>query len=88
MSIAVSAASAAAVFRTPVLLNIASRGGWMALIGSMALMIGSGIVARSIPYSPGFGTKQMAWLTHTAIIGAVIAPLCFVNIQITCHLKQ
>lgn len=42
-------------------------------------MIGSGVVAQSIPYSPGFGTKQMAWMVHSAILGAVIAPLCFVG---------
>lgn len=42
-------------------------------------MIGSGMVARSIPYSPGFGTKQLAWMAHSAIIGAVVAPLCFVG---------
>ena len=42
-------------------------------------MIGSGMVAQSIPYSPGFGSKQLAWATHAAIVGAVIAPLCFVG---------
>ena len=42
-------------------------------------MIGSGMVARSIPYSPGFGSKQLAWAAHSAIMGAVIAPLCFIG---------
>jgi growth hormone-inducible transmembrane protein len=42
-------------------------------------MIGSGMVARSIDYSPGLGTKQLAWMAHAAIIGAVVAPLCFVG---------
>jgi growth hormone-inducible transmembrane protein len=42
-------------------------------------MIGSGMVARSIEYTPGFGTKQLAWIAHSAIIGAVVAPLCFVG---------
>lgn len=42
-------------------------------------MIGSGMVARSIPYQPGVGAKQLAWVAHSAIIGAVIAPLCFVG---------
>lgn len=37
-SIGISAASAAAVFRTPALINLVSRGGWMALIGTMALV--------------------------------------------------
>jgi growth hormone-inducible transmembrane protein len=42
-------------------------------------MIGSGMVARSIPYTPGLGVKQLAWAAHAAIIGAVVAPLCFVG---------
>merc|ERR1711973_122997 len=42
-------------------------------------MIGSGMVARSIPYSPGLGTKQLAWLSHCAVIGAVVAPICLLG---------
>lgn len=78
-SLAVTAASAVAVFRTPALVNLAARGGWMSFLVTGALMIGSGALTRSIPYQPGFGTKQMAWLAHSAIIGGVIAPLCFLG---------
>lgn len=42
-------------------------------------MIGSGYVARSIPYQPGLGSKQLAWAVHSAILGAVIAPICLVG---------
>lgn len=50
------------------------------MIVSMAAMMGSGMVARSIPYQPGtFGAKQLAWAAHCAILGAVIAPICFVG---------
>lgn len=42
-------------------------------------LIGSSMVCHSIPYSPGFGTKQMAWLVHSAVVGAIIAPLCMVG---------
>jgi growth hormone-inducible transmembrane protein len=45
----------------------------------MAVMIGSGMVARSIPYSPGLGSKQLAWAAHAAILGAVIAPVCILG---------
>lgn len=45
----------------------------------MAAMMGSGMVARSIPYQPGFGAKQLAWAAHCAILGAVLAPICFVG---------
>lgn len=78
-SVVLSAASAAAVFRTPTLINLASRGGWLPMLATFALMIGSGMVARSIPYEPGLGAKQLAWAAHCTIMGGVLAPLCFVG---------
>lgn len=42
-------------------------------------MIGSGMVVRSMEYKPGFGAKQLAWMVHTGIMGAVIAPMCFLG---------
>ena len=45
------------------------------MIGIMAAMMGSGMLCQSIPYREGFGSKQMAWILHSAVIGAVIAPL-------------
>lgn len=78
-SLGISAASAVAVFRSPKLLNLVSRNGWMSILGTFAVMIGSGMLAQSIPYSPGFGAKQAAWMAHSAILGAVIAPICFIG---------
>lgn len=78
-SVLISAASAAAIFRSPTMLNLAARGGWVPMIASMALMIGSGMIARSIPYEGGLGVKQLAWAAHCAIIGGVLAPLSFVG---------
>lgn len=77
-----SVASAAAVFRTPALIELFSRGGFIPLMVTMAAMIGSGMLVRSIPYEPGFGPKQMAWIAHSALIGAVVAPMAFVGGQI------
>ena len=48
---------------------------FQAMLGTLAAMIGSGMVVRSIPYQEGFGAKQLAWIVHSGIIGAVIAPL-------------
>ena len=45
------------------------------MIGTLAAMIGSGMVVRSIPYEEGFGAKQIAWMVHSGVVGAVIAPL-------------
>lgn len=75
-SVAITAVSAAAVFRTPALMNLFARTGWMSMIVTMALMMGSGMVARSIPYENGFGAKQLAWITHCAIMVKLHA-ICF-----------
>ena len=46
-----------------------------AIGGSIAAMIGSSIMCQSIPYKKGFGAKQMAWLVHAGVLGAVVAPV-------------
>ena len=67
-SIGLTAASAIGVFRTPALLNIVARGGFISLGVSLAAMIGTGMVARSIPYEEGLGKKQLAWALHVSNI--------------------
>lgn len=42
-------------------------------------MIGSSILVRSIPYQPGVGAKQFAWMLHSGVVGAVIAPICLMG---------
>ena len=71
-SIGLTAASAVGVFRTPALMNIVSRGGFIALGVSLAAMIGSGMIARSIPYEEGFGKKQLAWAAHVSYLNNII----------------
>jgi hypothetical protein len=78
-SIGVTAATAAAIFRSPAMMNIVMKQGWVAIGVSIAAMIGSGMLARSIPYEQGFGVKQLAWLGHCAVVGAVIAPVCLLG---------
>lgn len=78
-SILISAASAVAVFRSPRMMSLVSRNGFWSIMATMAAMIGSGMVTRSIPYEQGVGTKQLAWLVHCGILGAVIAPMCFLG---------
>ncbi|XP_073941980.1 growth hormone-inducible transmembrane protein-like [Choristoneura fumiferana] len=78
-SLIITAGSAVAVFRTPALLNLVARNGWMSILVTMGLMIGSGMVVRGMEYRPGFGAKQLAWMVHTGIMGAVIAPMCFLG---------
>jgi len=78
-SLAATAGTAAAIYRSPAAMNIVSRGGLLAMGVSIAAMIGSSMVVRSIPYTPGVGAKQAAWLAHCAVVGAVIAPICLLG---------
>lgn len=41
--------------------------------------MGTGILCQSMPYSEGFGAKQIAWMLHSGVIGAVIAPMCMLG---------
>jgi len=77
-SIGLTAASAVGVFRTPALLNIVARGGMISLGVSLAAMIGTGMIARSIPYEDT-GKKHLAWALHCAVLGAVVAPICLLG---------
>jgi len=78
-SLAATAGSAVAIYRSPKAFALVSRGGLLAMGVSIAAMIGSSMVARSIPYSPGLGAKQAAWLLHAAVVGAVVAPICLLG---------
>ncbi|KAI4478923.1 hypothetical protein M0804_011385 [Polistes exclamans] len=78
-SIILTAASAALCFRSPTIIRLVSNQGWMAVVGTLAAVIGSSIIVRSIPYKEGFGAKQLAWMGHAGLMGAVIAPICFLG---------
>lgn len=78
-SIISSAAAAVLCLRSPAVMNLVMRQSWVALGVSLAAMIGSGMVVHSIPYNEGFGVKQMAWLAHTGIMGAILAPICLMG---------
>lgn len=78
-SIALTALSAVAISRNPAMLNLMMRNSWMAIGASFAAMIGSGMLVRSLPYTEGFGAKQMAWMLHSGVVGAVVAPLCLMG---------
>lgn len=74
-SLAATAGSAVAVARSPAMMNLMMRNSWLALFGTLAAMIGTGMMCQAIPYKEGFGVKQLAWLLHSAVVGAVIAPI-------------
>lgn len=70
-----TAAAAVAIARNPSAMRLVSQNGMLSLVLTLGAMIGTSVLCRSIEYKPGFGPKQMTWLLHTAVIGAVIAPL-------------
>jgi len=74
-SLALTAAAAVAVHRSPMMMNLMSKNSMLAMVGTIGMMIGSGMVCRSLPYKEGFGSKQLAWMVHSGIVGAVIAPM-------------
>ncbi|XP_018329808.1 growth hormone-inducible transmembrane protein [Agrilus planipennis] len=78
-SLIVTATSAIAAFRTPAIMNLVMKNGFMGIMMSMAAIIGTGMLAQSVEYKPGFGPKQMAWLLHAGTMGAMLAPLCFLG---------
>jgi len=78
-SIVFTAAAAAAAFRSPAMMNLMMRNSWLVIGGSLAAMIGSGMVVRSLPYQEGFGAKQIGWMVHSGVVGVVLAPLCLVG---------
>lgn len=78
-SLIITAASAIAASRSPAMMRMMAKNSWMAIGATFAAMIGSGMVCRAIPYEPGFGSKQIAWMVHSGIMGAVVAPLMFLG---------
>jgi len=78
-SIVFTAASAMAAFRSPALMNLMMKNSWVVMLGSMAAMIGTGMVVRGMPYNEGFGAKQIGWIVHSSVIGVVLAPLCMLG---------
>lgn len=74
-SILCTAGAAAMCLRSPAVMNLVMRQGWMSFVGTLAAMWGTGILVQSIPYQEGFGAKQLAWMLHTGTVGAILAPL-------------
>ncbi|XP_067285446.1 growth hormone-inducible transmembrane protein [Pseudorasbora parva] len=74
-SVGLTALSAVAVSRTPVLMGLMMRGSWMAIGATFAAMIGAGMLVRSISYENSPLPKHLAWALHAGVMGAVIAPL-------------
>ncbi|NWS23336.1 GHITM protein, partial [Pachyramphus minor] len=78
-SIGITALSAVAVSRTPALMSLMTRGSWLAIGATFAAMIGAGMLVRSISYQDSPIAKHAAWMMHSGVMGAVVAPLAFLG---------
>jgi hypothetical protein len=57
-------------------MRLAMKNSMLSMFASIALMIGSGMIVRSIPYDEkAFNSKQLAWALHAGLLGGIIAPL-------------
>lgn len=74
-SIGLTAMSAVAVSRSPVLMNLMMKNSFLAIGATFAAMIGAGMLVRTIPYEQSPGSKHLAWMLHAGVMGAVVAPL-------------
>lgn len=74
VTLGVTAASAYMVSKSPQIMNMMMKTGWVSMIVTIGALIGTGMLAQSIPYEQT-GSKHAAWLLHAAAVGAVIAPL-------------
>ncbi|CAL1529719.1 unnamed protein product [Lymnaea stagnalis] len=78
-SIAFTAITAVAASRSPAFMNFMMSNSLLSIGATFAAMIGTGILCRSIPYERGLGAKQLTWLLHVGVMGAVVAPLTFLG---------
>lgn len=71
----ISAAAAYATFNSAPLMRLVSSGSLLFAFGSIAALIASSTVVHNIPYEPGFGPKQLAWVAHCSLLGIMLAPM-------------
>lgn len=71
----ISAAAAYASFKNPTAMRFFLNASLPMTIGMMVALVASSIVVQNIPYEPGFGVKQLAWIGHCSLLGMILAPL-------------
>ncbi|XP_060710257.1 growth hormone-inducible transmembrane protein [Hemiscyllium ocellatum] len=73
--IGLTALSAVAISRSPAIMNLMMKNSFLAIGASFAAMIGAGVLVRSIPYEEGLNSKHLAWILHSGVMGAIVAPM-------------
>jgi FtsH-binding integral membrane protein len=74
-SLGITAGAALAAVRSSLMLSLAS-GGLLMYLGSLAAIIGTGMLVRSIDYEQNRLAKHLTWILHCGVLGAFLAPIC------------
>lgn len=74
-SVGLTALSAVAISRTPVLMGIMMSNSWLAIGATFAALIGAGVLVRSVSYEHSPVAKHLSWALYAGVFGAVVAPL-------------
>jgi FtsH-binding integral membrane protein len=77
-SLSLTAAAGMAAARSPAILAMTSGPSLFVWFGSLAAILATGIIVQSIDYSNTL-PKHIAWAAHCTVLGAVIAPLCYLG---------
>lgn len=78
-SLAITGAAGFAASKNPTILSLMSGPSLMVWLGSLAAIIGTGIIVQSIDHSSQPMAKHIAWMAHCAVLGTILAPLCFMG---------
>lgn len=73
-----TAAAAVAASRIPWIMNLVSRGTLPVMFLTIGTMIATTTLTHSIRYD-NLVPKHMAWALHSAVMGAVLAPMCMLG---------
>ncbi|KHJ75578.1 hypothetical protein OESDEN_24806, partial [Oesophagostomum dentatum] len=77
-SLAVTAMSGIAASRSAAIMRLTQAGGIMGLFATLAVIIGTGMLCRSIDYDNTL-FKHCAWMLHCGAMGAVLAPMVYLG---------
>ncbi|WKY06105.1 hypothetical protein Q1695_006366 [Nippostrongylus brasiliensis] len=76
--LAVTAASGVAASRSAAIMRLTQAGGVLGLFASLAVIIGTGMLCRSIDYDSTVA-KHLAWMLHCGAMGCVLAPMVYMG---------
>jgi len=73
-------AGAMATLRSPAAMRLVGSNSMLSFFGCIALMMGSGMACRSVPFDGNMlGMKAALYYLHMGIVGAVVAPIAAVG---------